>query len=38
MPIKIGVAFVVLMATLAATMMIVSSQMQSAFQILGKLF
>ena len=38
MPIKIGVAFVVLMATVTATMMIVSSQMQNAFDSLGKLF
>ncbi|MDP3302164.1 MAG: flagellar biosynthetic protein FliR [Sulfuricurvum sp.] len=37
MPIKIGVAFVVLMATLTATMMIVSSQMQSAYNFLEKL-
>lgn len=37
MPIKIGVAFVVLMATLSATMMIVSSQMQSAYNFLEKL-
>lgn len=38
MPIKIGVAFLVLMATLSATMLIVSSQMQSAFNFLEKLF
>lgn len=38
MPIKIGVAFLVLMATLAATMMIVTSQMQSAYNFLEKLF
>jgi flagellar biosynthetic protein FliR len=37
MPIKIGVAFLVLMATLSATMMIVSSQMQSAYNFLEKL-
>ncbi|MDP2077641.1 MAG: flagellar biosynthetic protein FliR [Sulfuricurvum sp.] len=37
MPIKIGVAFLVLMATLAATMMIVASQMQSAYNFLEKL-
>lgn len=37
MPIKIGVAFLVLMATLAATMMIVTSQMQSAYNFLEKL-
>jgi flagellar biosynthetic protein FliR len=37
MPIKIGVAFLVLMATLTATMMIVSSQMQSAYNFLEKL-
>lgn len=37
MPIKIGVAFIVLMATLSATMMIVSSQMQSAYNFLEKL-
>lgn len=38
MPIKIGVAFLVLMATLAATMMIVTSQMQSAYNFLERLF
>lgn len=38
MPIKIGVAFLVLMATLGATMLIVNSQMQNAFHILEKLF
>jgi flagellar biosynthetic protein FliR len=38
MPIKIGVSFLVLMATLSATMLIVSSQMQSAFDFLEKLF
>ncbi|MDD2828197.1 MAG: flagellar biosynthetic protein FliR [Sulfuricurvum sp.] len=38
MPIKIGVAFLVLMATLSATMLIVNSQMQNAFHILEKLF
>lgn len=37
MPIKIGVAFLVLMATLSATMMIVASQMQSAYNFLEKL-
>ena len=37
MPIKIGVAFLVLMATLSATMMIVTSQMQSAYNFLEKL-
>jgi flagellar biosynthetic protein FliR len=37
MPIKIGVAFLVLMATLTATMMIVTSQMQSAYNFLEKL-
>jgi flagellar biosynthetic protein FliR len=37
MPIKIGVAFIVLMATLSATMMIVASQMQSAYNFLEKL-
>ncbi|MCL4431001.1 MAG: flagellar type III secretion system protein FliR [Epsilonproteobacteria bacterium] len=37
MPIKIGVAFLVLMATLTATMMIVASQMQSAYNFLEKL-
>ena len=37
MPIKIGVAFLVLMATLSATMMIVGSQMQSAYNFLEKL-
>lgn len=37
MPIKIGVAFLVLMATLSATMMIVNSQMQSAYNFLEKL-
>ncbi|MDP3267279.1 MAG: flagellar biosynthetic protein FliR [Sulfuricurvum sp.] len=37
MPIKIGVAFIVLMATLTATMMIVASQMQSAYNFLEKL-
>jgi flagellar biosynthetic protein FliR len=38
MPIKIGVAFLVLMATLSASMMIVSSQMQSAYDFLKTLF
>lgn len=38
MPIKIAVSFLVLMATLSATMLIVSSQMQSAFDFLEKLF
>ncbi len=38
MPIKIGVAFLVLMATLSASMMIVSSQMQSSFDFLKTLF
>ncbi len=38
MPIKIGVAFLVLMATLSATMMIVTSQMQSAYNFLETLF
>jgi flagellar biosynthetic protein FliR len=38
MPIKIGVAFLVLMATLSASMMIVSSQMQSSFDFLTTLF
>lgn len=37
MPIKIGVAFLVLMATLSAMMMIVGSQMQSAYNFLEKL-
>lgn len=37
MPIKIGVAFLVLMATLSATMMIVASQMESAYNFLEKL-
>lgn len=37
MPIKIGVAFLVLMATLSAAMMIVASQMQSAYNFLEKL-
>ncbi|MDP1785335.1 MAG: flagellar biosynthetic protein FliR [Sulfuricurvum sp.] len=37
MPIKIGVAFLVLMATLSATMMIVTSQMQSAYNFLETL-
>jgi len=37
MPIKIGVAFLVLMATLSATMMIVTAQMQSAYNFLEKL-
>lgn len=37
MPIKIGVAFLVLMATLTATMMIVASQMQSAYNFLETL-
>lgn len=37
MPIKIGVGFLVLMATLAATMMIVTSQMQSAYNFLETL-
>jgi flagellar biosynthetic protein FliR len=38
MPIKIGVAFLVLMATLSASMMIVSAQMQSSFDFLKTLF
>ena len=38
MPIKIGVSFLVLMATLAATLMIVNSQMEDAFYFLEKLF
>lgn len=38
MPIKIGVAFVVLIATLSATMLIVNSQMENAFYFLEKLF
>jgi len=38
MPIKIGVAFVVLIATLSATMLIVSSQTENAFYFLEKLF
>ncbi len=38
MPIKIAVSFLVLMATLAATLMIVTAQMQSAFNYLEKLF
>ena len=38
MPIKIGIAFLVLMATLSASMMIVSSQMQSAYDFLKTLF
>lgn len=38
MPIKIAVAFVVLMATLATTLLIVTSQMQSAYNFLEKLF
>jgi flagellar biosynthetic protein FliR len=38
MPIKIGVAFLVFMATLSASMMIVSSQMQSAYDFLKTLF
>lgn len=37
MPIKIAVAFLVLMATLTATMMIVTSQMESAYNFLEKL-
>ena len=37
MPIKIGVAFLVLMATLSAAMVIVASQMQSAYNFLEKL-
>lgn len=38
MPIKIGVGFVVLIATLSATMLIVNSQMENAFYFLEKLF
>jgi flagellar biosynthesis protein FliR len=38
MPIKIAVSFVVLIATLGATLMIVTSQTQSAYNFLGKLF
>jgi flagellar biosynthetic protein FliR len=38
MPIKIGVAFLVLMVTLSASMMIVSAQMQSSFDFLKTLF
>jgi len=38
MPIKIGVAFVVLMVTLAATLQIVTSQTQDAYNFLEKLF
>lgn len=38
MPIKIAVSFVVLMATLGATLMIVTSQTQSAYNFLEKLF
>lgn len=38
MPIKIAVSFVVLMATLAATLMIVTAQTQSAYNFLEKLF
>lgn len=38
MPIKIAVSFVVLMATLGATLMIVTSQTQNAYNFLEKLF
>lgn len=38
MPIKIGVAFLVLIATLSATMMIVGAQMENAFEGLQGLF
>jgi flagellar biosynthetic protein FliR len=38
MPIKIAISFIVLMATLTATMLIVGSQMENAFAILEKLF
>lgn len=38
MPIKIGVAFIVLIVTLASTMMIVMSQMSDAYNVLGTLF
>ena len=38
MPIKIGISILVLMATLAATLMIVTSQTQNAYNFLGKLF
>lgn len=37
-PIKIAVSFVVLMVTLGATLMIVTSQTQSAYNFLEKLF
>lgn len=37
-PIKIAVSFLVLMATLSATMLIMTSQMQSAYNFLEKLF
>jgi len=38
MPIKIAVSFVVLMATLGATLMIVTAQTQDAYNFLEKLF
>lgn len=38
MPIKIAVSFIVLMATLGATLMIVTSQTQNAYNFLDKLF
>lgn len=38
MPIKIAISFVVLIATLAATLMIVTAQMESAYNFLEKLF
>jgi flagellar biosynthesis protein FliR len=38
MPIKIAVAFVVLIVTLSATLMIVVSQTQNAYNFLDKLF
>jgi flagellar biosynthetic protein FliR len=38
MPIKIGISFVVLMVTLGATLMIVTSQTQNAYNFLEKLF
>jgi flagellar biosynthesis protein FliR len=38
MPIKIAVSFIVLMVTLGATLMIVTSQTQSAYNFLEKLF
>lgn len=38
MPIKIAISFIVIMATLTATMLIVGSQMENAFAILEKLF